>query len=44
MNFSKLENLFKLECASLGNFNLRKNNFEKDQELSFLFKINFLRF
>ena len=44
MNFSKLENLFKLECAWLENFILRKNKFEKDQELYFPFKINFQRF
>ena len=29
MYFSKLENLFKLKCAWLGNFTLRKDKLEK---------------
>ena len=40
MNFSKLENLFKLKYVWLGNFILRKDRLEKDSEFSFLFKIN----
>ena len=30
MNFSKLENLFKLECAWFENFILRKDKLEND--------------
>ena len=44
MNFSKLENLFKLECVGLGNFMLRKDKFENIKSFLSFSKLSFRDF